>query len=191
MSTPGSPASHASPGADRHALGPAALPYLHFIFVVASYSFPTLNILPIHTTRVSRDSLATMIDPTTAIEVIVKPMNSARSSEPYHEWKASHKGDQVGVAPNECYIEAVDGERFQIEVVLHPLFSFHGAPEVKIRCRIDGGAAAIDTIMKRPSEWSKSSTAMRTSFDFYYSTVAGFSRKCGFGFSKLAVCTWL
>jgi hypothetical protein len=79
----------------------------------------------------------------------------------------------------------VDGERFQIEVVLHPLFGFHGAPEVKILCEIDGGAALIGDFMERPTGWKNSSTALRTSFDLYPSTVAGLAKTCGFGFSKL------
>jgi hypothetical protein len=60
-----------------------------------------------------------MWDPRSGIEVRVKPYNSP---DPYQEYKAKSTSELFAGDQNVCFIEAVTGQRFVVEVIVHPLF---------------------------------------------------------------------
>ncbi|SMR63095.1 unnamed protein product [Zymoseptoria tritici ST99CH_3D1] len=125
-----------------------------------------------------------MIDIANAIEVVISPYHETDPYDQYHEWKAPRKSDLYTDGRNECYIEAVDDERFELEARIHPSFDFHGAPQVCISIEIDGGDPERD-IIRKPSNWKVKPKILRSQFFAYYCTIAGETRSCGYRFSKL------
>ena len=58
--------------------------------------------------------------------------------KPYLEYNLSQQPTMHSQTVKEAYIEVVSGERFAVVVDLLSTFDFQSAPDVHIRCQVDG-----------------------------------------------------
>jgi hypothetical protein len=125
-----------------------------------------------------------MIDPTSATEVVIRRYHETQTTDPYHEWRAPRHSEHYAEGRNECFLEAVDDERFEVEVCLHPLFDFYDTPQVRVGCQIDGGVVDVVKTKRKPNSWKTDQKALRMTFKTCRMTIAGVTRCCGYQFSK-------
>lgn len=97
-----------------------------------------------------------MKDARKGIEVWVVPMRQGKwEPDPYHEYEAPRqsklgKDNAASHGPNVAYITPQGGERFAIQVIVHPHAQFKGQPEFHVHIEMDGNHVASTTIA-RPS----------------------------------------
>ncbi|KAK3649270.1 hypothetical protein LTR56_006171 [Elasticomyces elasticus] len=117
-----------------------------------------------------------MFDIKNGIEVRVKPYGSV---DAYDEVKAKTTSSLYANGRNECYIEAESGKRFEVEVVLHPIFQWKRARKVSVDYRID----LINNwqLIKKPTEGQAATSSCRT----FITKVDGVRAVCGFEFGEV------
>ncbi|KAK5132493.1 hypothetical protein LTR08_009039 [Meristemomyces frigidus] len=121
-----------------------------------------------------------MWDPRTGIEVRIKP-HSAR--DPYHEWTAPSHTKLYAPDRNEAFIEGVGGDRFVVEVIVHPLFQWKKATHLWAVLSIDGGTLALDVCFERPVD--QQAITLTHDFRSFTQVDAGSHNKCGFTFGAV------
>ncbi|KAK4894304.1 hypothetical protein LTR27_007437 [Elasticomyces elasticus] len=117
-----------------------------------------------------------MFDITNGIEVRVKPYGSV---DAYDEVKAKTTSPLYANGRNECYIEAESGKRFEVEVVLHPIFQWKRARKVSVDYRID----LINNwqLIKKPTDGQAATSSCRT----FITKMDGLRTVCGFEFGEV------
>ncbi|KAK5122803.1 hypothetical protein LTR85_003718 [Meristemomyces frigidus] len=76
-------------------------------------------------------------DPNTGIEVVLKPLGSL---EQYPEWRAPPNAPGIRAEDrNDCFIEAVAGQCFALQVTVPATFDWMGFPALRVELDIDGG----------------------------------------------------
>ncbi|KAK5676763.1 hypothetical protein LTS10_010527 [Elasticomyces elasticus] len=117
-----------------------------------------------------------MFDIKDGIEVRVKPYGSV---DAYDEVKAKTTSPLYANGRNECYIEAESGKRFEVEVVLHPIFQWKRARKVSVDYRID--LISNWNLITKPSEGQAATSSCTT----FITKVDGARTVCGFGFGEV------
>lgn len=119
-----------------------------------------------------------MIDSETGIEAYVQKY---QANDHYKEYKASSESPFYTGNSNECYIEAITGERFQIGVVV-PKFNFKGYSHIEVTWDIDGGSVDCSSHFEKPR---KRNVVLEPMFDEYIGKVAGETRSIGLSFGEV------
>ena len=81
-----------------------------------------------------------MFDPNTGLEAIILPFGSKDS---YHEWKAPTNSRFHAAGRNECFIDAVNNERYTIKVIAHPPFKWMNTSQLGVAICIDGKVSIL------------------------------------------------
>ena len=121
-----------------------------------------------------------MWDPTTGVEVRIKPH---RAKDPYHEWTAPSHSALHAPGRNEAFIEGVGGDRFAIEVIIHPLFQWKKALNLWADLLIDGGTMSDSYCFTRPKD--QQGVILRHEFASFSQSDAVSSFKHGFTFGNV------
>ena len=122
-----------------------------------------------------------MWDADSGIEVVIKPYGSP---DAYHEWKAPSHSDLHQPNGNECFFEAVTGERFMIRIILHQSFSWKRQKAVSVRVNLDDTFEASVFFTKPEDKRPQTLTEDVESFVHTDETGASIS---GFTFGKVEV----
>jgi hypothetical protein len=93
-----------------------------------------------------------------------------------------HTGD-----PNESYVEATTGERFQIVVKLLPGFKFLGSPKVRVDFYVDQGGHVWGTLSKKKDRFASPSDMSHREYilDDIQQFIDGQHMDCGLTFGEL------
>ncbi|TKA21939.1 hypothetical protein B0A50_08676 [Salinomyces thailandicus] len=115
-----------------------------------------------------------MIDPTTGIEVRVKPDGSGN---PYREYSAPRTSRLRATGRNETLIDAVTDARYVVEVIIHPTFRWRKAPNVPtVLEKLSEMESSFKFKELSEHKWipewilAKGSVGERMTFTFYYTT---------------------
>src|ERR1700710_627387 len=121
-----------------------------------------------------------MWDSQTGIEVRIHPFGS---KDPYQKYKAKSTSDLYAGDRNECYVEAVDDERYSVEVTGPAFFPWEKAPYLSLTYNLDGGMITRSSTLKRPKE-RQAITDQASRFTAY---IDGAHTVCGFTFGPAAM----
>ncbi|KAK5122858.1 hypothetical protein LTR85_003773 [Meristemomyces frigidus] len=119
-----------------------------------------------------------MWDSETGVEVRIRPFGSR---DPYQEYKAKSTSPLYAGDRNEAFIEAVDNERYVVEVIVHPLFQWKKARHLSIRYKFDGGIISRWVTLEKPKDAERLIDRALTFIDY----VGGVHRECGFTFGPV------
>lgn len=129
-----------------------------------------------------------MFDPKSGLEVTIHPFGSEDS---YHKWKAPSNSALYARDRNECYIEAVTGERFGIRIVAHPVFSWRSQSCLGVDYILDDTIVIsrvwVDDIKARPTSKITQSWDL-DSYDRYYDKE---TRETALSFEQVAIGKYL
>lgn len=128
-----------------------------------------------------------MRDTTTDIEVHIKPYGSG---QPYPEWQARMSSIELRTeGRNECYIEAVAGERFAVQLMLPSRFDWMGCFLVSATARVDGGSIrACPTGFSDIAELDGNTTPLTSDIDTTTMRIDGTDYLCGLSFAEAEMC---
>ncbi|KAK4550809.1 hypothetical protein LTR36_000389 [Oleoguttula mirabilis] len=119
-----------------------------------------------------------MWDSKTGTEVRITPFGS---KDPYQEYKAKSTSELYAGDRNECYIEAVDNERYTVELSVPLIFQWEKARCLRLRYNLDGGMITQRATLRKPKE-REALTHQASDFEAY---VDGAYRVCGFTFGPV------
>ena len=109
--------------------------------------------------------------------------------KPYHEYKVTQQPSKRSPTLKEAYVEVVSGERFAVVVELLSTFDFQSAPDVLIRCQVDGMGYSTTCISRKQATSTHMGTEIPTfqpkTLSCDVRKIDGKWMKCGLVFADL------